>query len=271
MSGAPSGGCGHAGSGPAPAPAGRAAEPPRLAVLACSVFEREIALLAAGAAHIVETRWFEIGLHDQPGQLRATLQESIDVLDTRTDIDAIVLAYGLCGRGTAGLRTGRQPLVLPRAHDCVTLFMGSHEAYAAHQRRCPTCYYYTPGWNRARRVPGPDRLRQLRAEYAARFEPDDVEFLLETEQEQWLLHDRATFLDLGTADAVREADYARSCAAALGWAFEHLRGDPTLLRDLLWGRWTEDRFLRVAPGLQVAHVADARIVRAAPADQEVQA
>ena len=33
------------------------------------------------------------------------------------------------------------------------MFLGSKEAYAAHQRSCPSCYYYTPGWNRARRVP----------------------------------------------------------------------------------------------------------------------
>ncbi len=242
--------------------------PPRLAVLACSVFEREFEVVAAGARHIVEMRWFEVGLHDQPDRLRATLQAELNILDTRDGIDAIVLAYGLCGRGTAGLRSSRHPLVLPRAHDCVTLFMGSKEAYAAHQRRCPTCYYYTPGWNRARRVPGPDRLGQLRAGFSERFEPDDVEFLIETEQAQWLLHDRATFLDLGTADATTEAEYARSCAASLGWSFEHLRGDPALLRDLLWGRWTEHRFLRVEPGLEVYHVADDTIVGARPASGE---
>ena len=50
------------------------------------------------------------------------------------------------------------------------------------------------------------------------------------------MHDTATYLDLGTADAPSEADYARQCAEWLGWKFEHLPGDPSLLRDLLWGR-----------------------------------
>ncbi|MDR1304805.1 MAG: DUF1638 domain-containing protein, partial [Verrucomicrobiales bacterium] len=133
------------------------ATPPSLALLACRVLEREIALLSAGATHLRVVRHFEVGLHDQPDGLRATLQKELDELDARADVDAIALAYGLCGCGTAGLRAGRHPVVIPRAHDCVTLFMGSKEAYAAHQRANPAAYYYTPGWNRERRVPGPDQ------------------------------------------------------------------------------------------------------------------
>ena len=70
---------------------------PRLALLACSVFEREIELYAKDAPHIAVTSWFEMGLHDQPDMLRSTLQAAVDELDGRDDIDAIVLAYGLCG------------------------------------------------------------------------------------------------------------------------------------------------------------------------------
>ena len=222
-------------------------------------------MLAGGAPHLAELRWFEIGLHDNPDRLRATLQEHVDAVDARDDIDAIVLAYGLCGRGTVGLKTRRHRLVFPRAHDCITVFLGSKETYASHQRRCPTCYYYTPGWNRARRVPGPDRVEKMRAEYAAKFEPDDVDFLLEAERDQWALHDTATYIDLGTVDAATEADYARSCAQSLGWKFEHIHGDPALLRDLLWGRWDDGRFQIIEPGRQLGHAPDDRIMRAEPA------
>ena len=73
---------------------------PKIALLACSVFEQEIALLTRGAEHLVETRWFEMDLHDRPDQLRAILQEQLDEVDARNDIDAIVLADGPCGRTT---------------------------------------------------------------------------------------------------------------------------------------------------------------------------
>jgi hypothetical protein len=237
---------------------------PRIALLACDVFADEIALLARGASQIAETRWFEIGLHDRPDQLRAALQTHIDELSARTDIGAVALAYGLCGRGTAGLRAAGHPLVIPRAHDCITLFMGSKEAYSAHQRRCPTCYYYTPGWNRARRVPGPESMELKRADLALRFDEENVEFLLESEREQLAMHDTASYLDLGTAGAQDEAAYAQRCASWLGWKFEHLPGDPTLLRDLLEGRWDAARFQIIEPGMQLGHAADESILRAEP-------
>jgi len=238
---------------------------PQLALLACRVFEQEIALHGDGASHIVETRFFEVGLHDRPDQLRATLQAELHAVEARDDIEAVVLAYGLCGRGTAGLRPLRHQLVIPRAHDCISIFMGNKEAYAEHQRRCPTCYYYTPGWNRSRRVPGPEKLEAMRAELTVKFEPDDVEFLIATEREQWALHDTATYLDLGTDDAGAEADYTRKCASWLDWKFEHRRGRPTLLRDLLWGNWDAERFQIIEPGMQLGHAPDESIMRTEPA------
>lgn len=239
----------------------QAAAPPRLAVLACSVLEREIGLLTRDAKHIAEVRWFEMGLHDHPDHLRSQVQAAVDAVDSRDDIEAVVLGYGLCGRGTAGLRPARHRLVIPRAHDCITIFMGSKEAYAEHQRHCPTCFYYTPGWNRERRVPGPDRLESARSELAKKFDPEDVEYLLEAEREQWAQHNTATYLDLGTADAEAEAAYARHCAEWLGWKFERLAGDPKLLRDLLWGNWDNERFQIVEPGQQLGQSIDEKIMR----------
>ncbi|MCE5229450.1 ASKHA domain-containing protein [bacterium] len=235
-----------------------------IAVLACSVLENEIKLLARGARHIVETRFFELGMHDRPEQMRIVLQEHVDQLDARGDIEAIVLAYGLCGLGTVGLHASRHALVLPRAHDCITLFMGSKEAYARHRKQCADCYYYTPGWNRKRRVPGPERLAWLRSEYAAKFDAEEIDDLIEAEREQWRAYQAAVFLDLGTDDAETECAYARRCAQWLGWRFERMQGDPKLLRDLIWGNWDEGRFQIVQPGMRLAHATDESIMRAEP-------
>lgn len=235
---------------------------PSIALLACKVFEREIAFLTENSAHIAETRFYEIALHDRPDTLREKLQGEILALDARDDIEAIVLAYGLCGRGTAGLRAGHHPFVLPRAHDCITMFIGGKERYAAHQRGCPTCYYYTPGWNQARRVPGPDKVAAMREEFSDQFDEDDVEFLIESEKAAWAMHDTATYIDLGTADAETGADYAKQCADSLGWKYERIHGDPTLLRDLLEGRWDDERFQIIRPGEVLGHSPDERILRA---------
>lgn len=235
---------------------------PRLALLACSVFEREIAQHTPDDSNIVETKWFEMGLHDQPDNLRTTLQGAIDELDQLDDIDAIVLAYGLCGLGTAGLRAGRHRLVIPRGHDCITVFLGNKERYAAHQGGCPSCYYYSPGWNRNRRVPGPEKLDAMRAELLEKYDEEDVDFLIDSERETWALHDTVSYVDLGTSDAEPEADYARRCAKWLGWKFERLQGDASMLIDLLAGRWNADRFQVIEPGEELAHLANEQIMEA---------
>jgi hypothetical protein len=237
---------------------------PRLALLACRVFEQEIAVHSAGAVHILETQFLDVGLHDRPDELRSKLQAQLVALAKRDDIEAVALAYGLCGLGTAGLRPVRHKLVIPRAHDCITIFMGAKETYAEHQRHCPSCFYYTPGWNREKRVPGPDRLVALKSDLGKTFEPDDVDFLIESEREQWAQHNTATYIDLGTADAEKEADYARRCAEWLGWKFEYIRGNPALLRDLLWGNWDDGRFQIIEPGKQLEHAPTGMIMRASP-------
>jgi hypothetical protein len=252
-----------------PAPTEGAPTTPRIAVLACSVFEREIALHGAGASHIAELRFFEIGLHDHPSVLRSKLQVNLDDLNHRADIDAVALCYGLCGRGTVGLSPLRYKLVIPRAHDCVTMFLGSKEKYAEHQRQCAACYYYTPGWNRGRRVPGPDALEALRADLSPRFDSEDVEFLVDSTREQWAMHDTASYVDLGTPDSAAEEAYARSCADWLGWRFERLSGDPSLLRDLLWCNWDAERFQIIEPGSLLAQAHDESVMCSQPAKKEV--
>ena len=238
--------------------------PPSIALLICDVFEQELALVTAGASHIVEQRVFEIALHDRPEVMRGILQQAVSELDARDDISAIVLLYGLCGLGTVGLSARRHPLVIPRAHDCRAVFLGSKEEFARRQEVCPGCYYYTPGWNLARRVPGPDRVAFLQESLSERFDPEDVEFLIESEQEMWHSYDTAAFIDLGTASAASEADYTRACAKQLGWNFEHIQGDLSLLHDLIWGHWDEARYQIVPPGQQLGHSPDAAIMRAEP-------
>jgi len=236
----------------------------KIALIACRVLENEIDT-HAGSAEIAEGRTYhEIGLHDRPDDLRAQLQRDIDALDARDDIAAVVLVYGLCGLGTAGLRAGRHPLVIPRAHDCWTIYMGSKEAYAAHQAACPQCYYYAPGWMREGRTPSIERLEEMRRELSEKFDdPEDVEFLIETERAQLSMRDRATFVDLGTPESSVFAEKARDAAAGLGWGFELIKGDPALLRDLLNGCWDDDRFQIVPPGETLVHAPDEHIFRLA--------
>ncbi len=86
------------------------------------------------------------GLHDQGGKaMRERLQAAVDGTDPQKH-DAVALAYGLCNNGLVGLEARSLPLVLLRAHDCITAFLGSRERYAKQFREKPGTYFETTGW-----------------------------------------------------------------------------------------------------------------------------
>lgn len=235
-----------------------------IAVVACRVLEAEIVALTRSATHIVRRENFEVGLHDQPTALRTRLAGAIERAEADPAVEAIVLVYGLCGLALVDLAPRRCPLIVPRAHDCVTLFLGSKERYAACMQADPGLYWYSPGWNRDKRVPGPDREAQLRAAYTEKFGAEDAESLLEMERESFAQHTGAGYTDLSLPGDEQQRNYAARCAASLGWSLTAHRGDPSLLRDLLHGPWDEARFLVVPPGQRIAMSVDAAVMKAVP-------
>src|ERR1017187_9665354 len=100
----------------------------RLKAIFCQVLTREMNSAISRSPHSVEPEMLSMGLHDLGASMRRYLQERIDAADEE-EYDGIILGYALCGRGTEGLRAGKTQLVLPRAHDCIGLLMGSRHVY----------------------------------------------------------------------------------------------------------------------------------------------
>jgi hypothetical protein len=117
----------------------------RIKAIVCEVLAREVYACAATSPHIVDVQLIEKGLHNVPANLQEELQRTIASAQ-RARYDAIALAYGLCGNALAGISAGEVPLVIPRAHDCITLYLGSRQAYQAQFTERPGTYYYTPDY-----------------------------------------------------------------------------------------------------------------------------
>lgn len=238
---------------------------PTLHVIACSVLEDEVRHLARDLPQVRRLVFLPQGLHNEPARLRRELQAAVSDAEADGESEAIALVYGLCSRGVEDLEHARCPLVLARAHDCVTLFLGDKERYAEYLRRHPGTYWYSPGWIKSHAPPGPEREARLRREYSERFEPDEVEYLMDVER-QWIAnYDRATYVGLGVGETAEDVGYTQRCAGCLGWSFDQVRGDARLLRDLLAGEWDERRFLVVPPHHVIRMTADETIIRAVPA------
>lgn len=248
---------------PAPPPNGT---PPRVVVITCAVLELEIAHYGQGMDHIVHIELMEQGLHNDPPKLRNRLQVAVDRVEAMPlEFDAIVLGYGLCSRGTEDVTTRRSRLVIPRAHDCITVLLGDRNRYAEYVARHPGTYWYSPGWNKHHTPPGKERYDKLYAKYVAEYGEDNAQFLMEAEQHWFTTYDRATYVDLTVGATERDIQYTKDCADWLKWKFDHQRGDPRLLIDLLAGRWDDERFLVLEPGQCLHMTGDDRIVEARPA------
>ncbi|MCC5831369.1 MAG: DUF1638 domain-containing protein [Phycisphaeraceae bacterium] len=210
--------------------------------------------------------FMEQGLHNEPARLRSVLQEAVQTLEAQPGITRIALVYGLCSGGLAGISPRRCRLAMPRAHDCITILLGSRDRYDRYVREHPGTYWYSPGWNRCHLPPGPERYRQLAERYTAQYGPDNAQYLMETEQSWYRSYRNAAWVDMGCGAIEAGIEQTRQCARWLNWSFERLRGDRELLLDLLAGRWDQDRFVIVEPGQAIEMTGDENILTAVTID-----
>jgi len=239
----------------------------KLKCLACEALARLVYLYAAHSPHIVDIELFQLGWHNDPSDLRARLQARIDAVG-HDEYDAIVMAYGLCGQATAGLVARDTPIVIPRAHDCITLFLGSRERYTAESTAHPGTYWYVQDYIERNPKPGTtlslgsgtgDEIGELYAEYVKKYGQDNADYLIEV-MGAWQQHyDRAVYIDLGVGDGAGVETQTRETAARRGWTFERMPGDPALIRQLLQGDWNND-FVILSPGKQIVMSYDQEVL-----------
>ena len=229
-------------------------------LIACDVFKEEWKAMENKPEDLAPV-WLPMGLHDRPAELREKVQAEIDALEADPLTGEILMLYGLCGGGVQGIHTSRCPLVMPRAHDCIAMLIGSNQAHAKIQKDHPGTYFYAPGWIRERRVPGPDREKWIREEYAGRFDEDMIEELVEADLEAFEHYDKALYIRTPAANG--EEAYCRRCADHLNWDLEAVESDPAWLRSFFQGPWPEESFLTVPPGRRVEPSADERVLRLA--------
>lgn len=227
--------------------------------LACEVIARQLFYCAARARHTMDIELMTQGLHDNADACRAELQQRIDAVDP-AQFQALVLGYGLCNNALVGVRAGRVRTVVPRAHDCIALLLGSKERYAEEFAREPGTYYYSDGWleyperggkrvaydqksGLARRVAYEELVRKYGAENA--------EFIQQVMSAWQVNYTRGAYIRFPfNHDQTYAATVQRNCAEK-GWRYAEMPGDLALLQALLDGEWHEERFLLLEPGQKI--------------------
>lgn len=214
-------------------------------VLSCNVFRQ---LLGSRLAAGQRTTWMDIGLHNTPKKLAAALQAELDALQEPSNV---LIGYGLCGNGLAGVRSGPHTLVVPRTHDCVAIFLGSHQRYVQRFFASPNTYYLTKGWLDAFDEPLSDYL-----DYVKEFDEETADYLVEMKYKHYRKLCMVGFsqdeLDACRPAARRVADF---CAERFGMVYEELLGTTDLIDGMARMAQRVDpndkEFLIVPPGTEI--------------------
>lgn len=170
--------------------------------------------------------YMDYGLHIRPEKMAPTLQAQLDAL---AEPSLVLVGYGLCGNGLHGLKAGRHTLIIPRADDCITILLGSYQAYLQAFQAQPGTYYLTKGWLES----GSDPLKEYRA-YVEQFGVENADSLIDMMYSRYkiLCFVAHTQTDLDEYRP-RAREVAEFCAQRWGMIYQERLGSDGLIRRLL--------------------------------------
>ena len=243
----------------------------RYKLIACEILYREFCHLVGRSPHRIDIEFMPKGLHDLGRKgMFARLNETLAAVDT-DQYDAVLLGYALCSNGIVGLKAHGVPLVVPRAHDCITLFLGDGRRYLDYFNANPGTYFKTSGWiERGDDLVqfSPDSIQDMMGmnmayeELVDKYGVENAKYLLE-QLGQMQNYGRLTYIAMGVGPDEHFESHSRQLAESKGWQFERLDGDLSLLSELIDGSpWDDARFLVLQPGESIAPSHDATILQA---------
>lgn len=238
----------------------------RFKLISCEVLFREMCDACAHSPHQVDPEFLPKGLHDLGGKpMAAKVQEAADRTPEGV-YQAILLGYGLCGNGLDGVIARHTRLVLPRAHDCIALLMGSRERFQAYFENNPGTYYRSTGW--LERGKGLQQLTHNTLGFDESLEAmirkygeDNGRYLYEEMTRYRSQYSKLTFIETGLEAGGKFVDDAAAEAAENHWSFERLPGDLGWLRRMVDGEWTDAEFVVAEPGQRLAASYDPAVVK----------
>lgn len=232
----------------------------KLKLISCEIFFREMEFLLKETPHDVDVQFLQKGLHDIPTEeMLSRIQAQVDVA-SEGGYDAIILGYGLCNNGLDGLTARDIPLVIPRAHDCITMFLGSRWRYKKYFDDNPGTFFKTTGWIERDYVA--DELKEIAIptqlgmdmtydQLVEQYGEDNAEFLWEELCDTEKNYSQITFIEMGVEPDGSFEQTAKDEAISKGWKFEKVDGNLDLLRRMFHGDWESDDFLVISPNSRI--------------------
>ena len=244
----------------------------KLKFIGCEVFVRSVCQECATSDNNITPEFTRKGEHEKVDKMRETVQKAIDDAD-KGDYEAIVLGYGLCGNGLDGIKAGRLPLVIPRAHDCCTIFTGSRKKFLEYFSDKFSAMWSSAGYmergdeyfreSDANKMLGLDMTYEQAVES---YGEENAEFIIESLKPK---HEMNEIIYIKTGDP-KDEEFLKIVELKAKEENKELtivEGNMGIIKKLLRGQWDED-FLTVLPGQKIKAVYDHEKVIEAVCDHE---
>ncbi|OGN98672.1 MAG: hypothetical protein A2Z71_11255 [Chloroflexi bacterium RBG_13_50_21] len=217
-----------------------------LYILACRVLQSMIEPFLQDKS--IPATFMEYGYHRTPELMTVALQEQLDRVP---EASVVIVGYGLCGNGLAGLKSGIHTLIIPRVDDCITLLLGSYQSYITEFTAEPGTYYLTKGWLES----GSHPLKEYR-DLLGRYDKETADWIIDEQYRNYrrivLVAPNQEELDAYRNKAREVADF---CTERWNYRYEERIGSDEYVKELMTDAFqltesTED-FLVIPPGGEV--------------------
>jgi hypothetical protein len=206
-----------------------------MAILACKTIAHELESAIRTTKVSYPIVWVDSELHNRPETLREEIQSKIDSI---TETDTIILAFGLCGNGLVGLHSEAARLILPRTEDCIALLLGSQERRTMLAQDAPR-YFLTKGWLESE--------TSIAREYDYCVRKFGHKSGLRVMRMMLEGYRYFTFIETGGYDSGPYIAQTETLAQELGLDHQVIEGSSRFFEKLLLGPWDHE-FIIIQPG-----------------------
>jgi hypothetical protein len=180
----------------------------------------------------------DFGLHFRPENLKNALQEAID--RSADDAETLILGYGLCSNSAVGLKAPEATsLVIPKVHDCIAMFFGSHESYMKEMKTVSGTFFLAKGFIEAGDTPLDEYHRTVE-----RYGRERADRVMKT---MFGHYKRILFVNTGHNEIGKYRDHAKRAAEKFDLLYEGTKGSRLLIKKMIHGPW-DNEFLIAKPG-----------------------
>lgn len=233
----------------------------RLKLLACEVFTREVCYCIANSPHVVDPEFTKIASHNNSDELRRILQKKIDEVGSmKGKYDAFLLLYGLCGNATVGLFSHNIKIIIPRAHDCGSLLLGSSQRF----KECfgdnlSQSFCSVGHWERSKVCESEELFvswyNKNFEEYKKLYGEDNARYLQKI-AESTTLDEKVVYIEIPETKIPSCSEKVRLKAKNEKREYSKINGDIRLIRNLIHGNWDDKKFLIMKPNQKTVGIYD---------------